>query len=290
MRSMTGYGKGAATAGGREMTVEIKTVNHRFLDVNLRMPRALLFLDDTIRKALASALSRGHADVYVNYQNARDDARQVRVDTPLFHAYMRALDRMAAAAPMADDRSLMRLARLPDVLSVQEKDEDQAAVLALCRHALDEALSALCGMRAREGESLRADLLEKLDRFESLVADIARRAPDVVAEAKARLETRVGELLKAPPDPQRVAQEIAFLADRAAIDEEVVRAYSHLAQARECASLEAPAGRKLDFLIQEMGREINTIGSKASDIRVASLVVDAKAELEKAREQVQNIE
>jgi len=290
MNSMTGYGKGVAMADGREMTVEIKTVNHRFLDVNLRMPRSLLFLDDPIRKALAAALSRGHADVYVNYQNTRDDAQQVRVDLPLLRAYMGALDEMAAAAPMADDRTLMRLSRLPDVLSMQEKAEDQAAVLALCQQAVAAALSALCEMRAREGESLRADLIEKLDRFESLIADIAERAPDVVAETKLRLETRIEELLKAPPDQQRIAQEVALIADRAAIDEEIVRLSSHLAQARECAPLTVPVGRKLDFLVQEMGREVNTIGSKASDIRIAALVVEAKAELEKAREQVQNIE
>jgi len=290
MNSMTGYGSGAAAADGREMTVEIKTVNHRFLDVNLRMPRTLLFLDDPIRKALAEALSRGHADVYVNYLNTRDDAQQVRVDLPLLRAYSSALDEMAEAVPATDDRSLMGLSRLPDVLSVQEKAEDQAAVQALCRQAVDGALSSLLAMRAREGEALRADMLAKLDKLEALAADIAERAPAVIAEAKARLETRIAELLDAVPDPQRIAQEVALIADRAAIDEEIVRLGSHLAQARECASLKAPVGRKLEFIVQEMGREVNTIGSKASDIRIAALVVEAKAELEKIREQVQNIE
>lgn len=290
MRSMTGYGRGSAQADGREATIEIKTVNHRFLDVNLRAPRGMLYLEDPLRKAIAQRLSRGHADVYINYRNLREDAREVRVDLPLLLAYGRALDEMGRALYLKDDRSVTRLAQMPDVLSLSEKEEDAQAVTDVCLSALSEALDALSDMRQREGDTLLTDMLEKLDKLEDIRAAILARAPLVVTEYRERLEARIAELLSAPPDPQRLAQEVALLADRAAIDEELVRLASHIAQAREHANLPEPVGRKLDFIVQEMGREVNTIGSKASDLQVTGLVLAAKAEIEKMREQVQNIE
>ena len=290
MYSMTGYGRCRVEADGREMTVELKTVNHRFLDINLRMPRGLLFLEDTIRKALSARLSRGHADVFLTYRNGRDDAREVTVDASLLHAYTAAYDKIAAETGITDDRSLTRLASLPDVLTISEKEDDQEAVTALCRQALEGAVDALVVMRAQEGEALKSDTAMRLDHLEALASQISERAPSVVAEYKERLETRLAELLDAPPDPQRLAQEVALMADRAAIDEELVRLSSHVAQLRQTLTSGEPVGRKLDFLVQELNREVNTIGSKASDLQIGAWVVEAKAEIEKIREQVQNIE
>lgn len=290
MRSMTGYGAGRKQADGREMTIEIKAVNHRFLDINLRMPRGLLFLEDPIRKALSASLSRGHLDIYVNYRNSREDARQVRVDAQLLSAYQTALDALLDAVPVTDDRSLMRMATLPDVLSLSEREEDQQAVTSLAMEALREAIAALLLMRSAEGQALQADLSQRTDALEAITADIAARAPLVVEEYRERLLQRISELLDAPPDPQRLAQEVAIMADRAAIDEELVRLTSHIGQIRDAAHSDEPIGRKLDFIVQEMGREVNTIGSKSSDLTICDKVVLAKAEIEKIREQVQNIE
>ena len=290
MYSMTGYGRCREALDGREMTVELKTVNHRFLDVGLRLPRGLLFLEDPLRKALSARLSRGHVDVFLTYRNMRDDAKEVSVDTALVNAYVAALDRITGLTTFSDDRSITRLAQMPDVLTVTEKDDDQEAVTALMLAALGGALDALLSMRAKEGQALSDDLLARLDTLERIAGEIGTRAPDVVLEYKARLEARIAELLGTTPDPQRVAQEVALMADRAAIDEELVRLGSHIAQLRESSKLDEPVGRKLDFLVQELNREVNTIGSKASDLAIGALVVEAKAEIEKIREQVQNIE
>jgi uncharacterized protein (TIGR00255 family) len=272
------------------MTVEVKTVNHRFLDVNLRVPRGLFFLENPIRKAISAHLIRGHADVFVTYRNARDDAREVAVNIPLALAYADALNRLAIASGMVDDRSLSRLAEMPDVLTVAEKTEDQDAVVSLCMHALTHALGQVAAMRALEGESMARDIAARLDALAHCVAGIGERAPGVVAEYRASLEARLKVSLASPPDPWRLAQEIAILAERAAIDEELVRLDSHIAQFRAALETDEPVGRKLDFIVQELHREINTTGSKASDLVVSSLVVSAKAEIEKIREQVQNIE
>lgn len=290
MHSMTGYGRCRHEVDGREMTIELKTVNHRFLDLNLRLPRGLLFLEDTVRKAVSLRLSRGHLDVFLTYRNARDDAREVRVDLPLLSAYGSAFNAIVERTGIPDDRSLSRLAAMPDVLTIAEKEDDQQAVTALCLETLTMALDALCAMRAREGEALQHDLSARLSHLEMLTSSIAGRAPDVVRDYQARLTARITELLDAPPDPQRLAQEVALMADRAAIDEELVRLGSHISQIREALLSGEPIGRKLDFLVQELNREINTIGAKASDLAIAASVVEAKVEIEKIREQVQNIE
>lgn len=291
MRSMTGYGRGSLERDGRELTLELKTVNHRFLDLNIRLPRALLFLEDGLRKGLNARLSRGHVDVFINYRNARDDAREVTLDGALLKAYAKAMDDAAALLPeMKSDASLTRLVTMPDVLTVSEKAEDQDMVSALCADVLSLACDALEQMRAREGESIGRDLSAKVDNLERIAGEIAQRAPGVVKDYQQRLNDRIAELLQSPPDPQRLAQEVAIFADRAAIDEELVRLSSHFAQFRHLLAADEPVGRKLDFLVQEMNREVNTIGSKASDLEIGKRVVEAKAEIEKIREQVQNIE
>lgn len=291
MRSMTGYGRGSIERDGRELTLELKTVNHRFLDLNIRLPRALLFLEDGLRKGLNARLSRGHVDVFINYRNVREDAREVTLDGALLKAYARAMDEAALLVPgVKDDRALTRLVSMPDVLTVAERSEDQESVTALCADVLNLACDALEQMREREGESIGCDLAAKVDNLERIAGEIADRAPGVVKDYQQRLNERIAELLQSPPDPQRLAQEVAIFADRAAIDEELVRLSSHFAQFRHLLAASEPVGRKLDFLVQEMNREVNTIGSKASDLEIGKRVVEAKAEIEKIREQVQNIE
>ena len=291
MRSMTGYGRGSIERDGRELTLELKTVNHRFLDLNIRLPRALLFLEDGLRKGLNARLSRGHVDVFINYRNVREDAREVTLDGALLKAYARAMDEAALLVPgVKDDRALTRLVSMPDVLTVAERSEDQESVTALCADVLNLACDALEQMREREGESIGRDLAAKVDNLERIAGEIADRAPGVVKDYQQRLNERIAELLQSPPDPQRLAQEVAIFADRAAIDEELVRLSSHFAQFRHLLAASEPVGRKLDFLVQEMNREANTIGSKASDLEIGKRVVEAKAEIEKIREQVQNIE
>lgn len=290
MRSMTGYGRALVEEDGREMTVEVRSVNHRFLDVSCRLPRSIGFLEDAVRKGVAARVARGHVDVFVNYVNRREDAREVRVDTVLAQAYRSALEELGKAVGVTQSASLIDYARLPDVLTVSEKQEDQDALRALLQHALEKALDQLCAMREMEGENMRADILSKMDAIASLQKQIASRAPLVVEEYREKLRARLCALLSGELDEARFATEVAIFADRAAIDEELVRLESHIAQIRAAAALQEPVGRKLDFLVQELNREVNTIGSKASDAQIAQHVVAAKGEIEKLREQVQNIE
>lgn len=291
MYSMTGYGRGSAMRDGREMTVEIKSVNHRFLDVSMRLPRHLTFLEDPLRRFLGGKLSRGHVDVFVNYRNARSDARAVRINTALLGAYLSEARQAAAELSLPDDIGLSSALRLPDVTEITEAEEDREAVLALCLEAAETAAHELIGMRRLEGERLRADLTGRLDAVEALMERVAARAPLVVEEYRDKLDERIGKILQTGEiDWTRLATEVALFADRASIDEEIVRLRSHIEQARLLMAGEEPAGRKLDFVVQEMNREFNTIGSKANDASLTACVLAGKNEIEKIREQVQNIE
>ena len=290
MLSMTGYGRCQIEADGREMTVEVKSVNHRFLDISFRLPRPLSFLDDAVRKGVSARLARGHVDVFVNYANHRQDAREVRVDTGLALAYKAALRSLSDAVGCENDMAAGDYARLPDVLTVEERAEDQAAVRELFCRALDGALDMLIAMREQEGESMKLDILDKAEKIEIIRNRVAERAPLVVKEYRDKLHQRIAQLTEGEIDEARLITEVAIFADRAAIDEELVRLVSHIAQIRTTVEMKEPVGRKLDFLVQELNREANTIGSKASDTTIAQCVVDAKGEIEKLREQVQNIE
>ena len=290
MNSMTGYGRATVERDGRQLTIELKSVNHRFLDLNFRMPRSFAFLEEDMRKQIGKAASRGHIDVFATYRNLRGDAKQVTVDLALLEAYTKALGEIEAKVPCKDDRSLMSLSRLPDVLTTTELDDDQDALKALMKEALGGALDALTEMRAREGVEMEKDLLKRLAALEALTAKIDERYPATIADYTERLKARVQELIGANIDEQRMAQEVAIMADRSAISEEIVRLRSHFAQLREIASAKEPTGRKLDFVVQELNREVNTISSKSQDIPITQMVVSAKAEIEKMREQVQNVE
>ena len=290
MRSMTGYGRRQLQVDGREMTIEVKTVNHRFLDIGFRMPRNLSFLEEPVRAQLSETLKRGHADVFLNYRNNREDAREVVIDEPLLLLYRQMLGRMESLAQAPNDVALSHYMTLPDVLRITEREEDREAVTSLMRHTLELVLQDVVLMREKEGSALGFDLELHLGQLEQLALKIADKAPHVARLYKERLEQRLSEVVVTPVEPQRLAQEVALFADRCAIDEELSRLSSHIQQMRSCIQSEGEAGRKLDFLVQELNREVNTIGSKASDVEITGFVVAAKCEIEKLREQVQNIE
>ena len=287
---MTGYGRFRLSKDGREMTVEVKSVNHRFLDISSKLPRNLSFLDDSLRKEIAEQLSRGHVDVFVNYSNMRDDAKEVRIDLPLALSYLKTVRELKETADVPGELSVTDFIRLPDVLSIIEAEEDQQAVRELFVSAIRGALTSLVKMRRDEGEHLKKDILDKLNRINQIRESISKRAPEIVKGYQEKLAQRLAKLVDGQIDESRFITEVAIFADRAAIDEELVRLESHVLQVRNTVGENNPVGKKLDFLVQEMNREFNTIGSKAMDAEIAQLVVEAKGEIEKLREQVQNVE
>ena len=289
MHSMTGYGRAMCEIEGRQLTIELKSVNHRFLDVSFRMSRGLMFLEDDARKRIAAKLARGHVDVFMTYRNLRADTKTVRVDEALLSAYMQAFDQIAAAG-LKDDRAMMGVSRFPDVLIVEEAPEDQDALRTLMVETLDEALDELKSMRAREGEEMKKDLSFRVNEIGRITNAIEARYPDTVKEYTERLRTSVRELIGSEIEESRLVMEVAIMADRSAIAEEIVRLNSHLGQLRELFEHAEPIGRKIDFIVQELNREVNTISSKSQDIPITQLAVDAKAEIEKLREQLQNVE
>ena len=288
--SMTGYGRAVALNDGREITVELKSVNHRFLDVGFKMPRVFVFLENDMRAQIASRLTRGHVDVFVTYNNTRNDTHNVRIDLGLLDAFINALRQGGEHAGLADNLRMTDIMRMDDVLVIEDNAEDQAALRALMTQALDGALDELESMRRREGETLKRDLLLKLDKLEKAAALIDEREPVWLNEYREKLRARVEEITQTQLDEARLSQEIALIADKAAVDEETVRLRSHISQMRGLLEADEPVGRKLDFLVQEMNREVNTTGSKSGDLTITDIVVNAKNDIEKIREQVQNIE
>ena len=287
MRSMTGYGKCQLQRDTWEVTVELRAVNHRYLDVAMRLPRNLLFLEDGVRKGL-QALVRGHVDVYLTVRQTEGACRVVEADTALAASYVAAAKAIREVTGAADDLTISRLLKLEGVTTLTEAAMDEEAVAALCTEALDGAIAQLDDMRLREGENLRADLAEHLDNVAALREKVVAYAPKVVEEYRARLTEKLAKLPIEPVDPARLAQEVALMADKCAIDEELSRLMSHIAQLRRYLDMQGETGKKMDFLIQEMNRETNTIGSKCSDAAIAQCVVDMKSEIEKLREQIQN--
>ena len=288
---MTGYGRGAHIVDGRDLTIELKSVNHRFLDLAFRMPRSFAYLEDVLRQQIQSRLARGHVDIFVTYRNLRDDSRTVAVDHALAKGYTAAMDEMAELTGLKNDLSLPFLAKMPDVLRVDEAEEDRDALKDLALLCLNDALDELIGMRQKEGARMGADISNRLNNIESMTEKVALRAPAVVEDYRVKLTQRVGEILQEQPvDIARITQEVAMFCDRVNIDEEIARMHSHLKAMRDALAGTEAMGRRLDFIVQEMNREANTMGSKASDIELVNLVVGLKSEIEKIREQVQNLE
>lgn len=289
--SMTGYGSAAGTVDGQTITVELKSVNNRFLDCSVRLPRNFLFAEDTVKKAVAERVNRGKVDVFVSAQASADAGSVVRVDRTLAEEYYRAVRSIAEELGLADGLNAVTIAKFPDVLTVEKKELDKDLAAESLREITLRAADEFNAMRRREGEKLRTDLLAKLEAVESLVSVVEERSPQTVLEYREKLENRLKEILDGKGyDEQRIITEAAIFADKTAVDEETVRLRSHIAQFRTMLEEGSPIGRKMDFLIQEFNRESNTIGSKCSDAALAKVVVDLKSEIEKIREQLQNIE
>lgn len=291
MFSMTGYGKGEYKEGGIELTVEIKTVNNRYLDVSVKSPKSFNAYEEAVRSLVRGSLSRGHADVFIGFNDRREQARRLTVDENAARAYVQAAERLKELFPgIADDLTLTALLRGADVIRTEEDAADDEQVLAALTAALSAALEKLNAMRAREGEKLAADMLARMDTIETLVGEIAARAPCVAENYRAKLFERMREVLAdAPVDEARLLSEAAVFADKCNIDEELTRLRSHISQFRAVCR-EERVGRKLDFLVQEFNREANTVCSKSNDLAVTNAALALKNEIEKIREQVQNIE
>lgn len=289
--SMTGYGSAKGSVEGQEITVELKSVNNRYLDCSVRLPRNFLFAEDTVKQAVSAGVSRGKVDVFVSAQASQDSGTVVSVNEELARGYRDAVARIAETLGLESGLNAFSLARFPDVLTVErcELDKDKAA--AALSDITAKAVEEFNAMREREGERLRQDMLGKLETIEGLVSVVEERSPQTVKEYRERLEARLRDILADRSlDEQRVITEAAIFADRTAVDEETVRLRSHIAQFRTMLEEGSPIGRKMDFLVQEFNRESNTIGSKCSDASLAKVVVDPKSEIEKIREQLQNVE
>ena len=291
IRSMTGYGRGQQLLHGRSITVEIRSVNHRYFEFSCRTPRGCAFLEDRLKRTLQQAISRGKVEVSLTLQTVESRGGAVAVDHALAGQYLTALRALAAEYNLTDDLTLSTVARLPDLFTVCRGEADEEELAADVLSVLQEALDRFVAMREAEGERLRADVLSRLFTLEEHLAFVEERSPQTVAEYRARLTAKLNELLGgAVADEARILTEAAIVADRLAVDEETVRLHSHIAQLRGILDCAEPVGRKLDFLVQEMNRETNTIGSKCSDTAIAGHVVEMKSEIEKIREQIQNIE
>jgi len=290
IRSMTGFGSGRAASSGEEIIVEVRSVNHKFCEVKLRLPRELSPLETDLGRAVKERLARGGVEVMVR-RAGPGGSMAPRVDAALAEAYARAYAEVAARLGLHGQVSLSDIVAAEGVIRLDDREADLVAARAAAERALGQALDALVAMRAHEGEALRRDLEARLATVEALVLRVEALAPAAVEHHRARLAERVEELTNGVPlDPGRLAQEVALLAERTDVAEEVTRLRSHLAQARRLLGSGEPAGRKLDFLVQEMHREGNTIGSKSQHAEISGVVVTLKAEIERMREQVQNVE
>lgn len=291
VKSMTGYGRAREMRNGRDITVEVRSVNNRYLDCTVKMPRAYIFAEDRMKARVQQAISRGKVDVFVTIDASAADAAVVAVNEPLARGYYDALTRLKTMFDLSGDITPEVLAKFPDVLAVTKAEEDVEAIAADICAVLDDALAAYNDMRAVEGEKLAADVAGRITTIEAVVGKVEERSPQTVAAYRQRLEAKMQEVLQSTTiDESRILTEAAIFADKIAVDEETVRLRSHIAQLQAMLVSGEPVGRKLDFLIQEVNRECNTIGSKCNDLTIAQDVVNMKAEVEKIREQVQNME
>lgn len=291
MHSMTGYGKGVSKRDGKTITIEIKTVNHRFLDCNIKLPRNFLFVEDRVKKAVSSAISRGHVDLYLTYEQSSTDEGAYTVDLELANNYLTAVRQLENSTGLANDVTLSTLLRVGDIVTRQQSVEDEDLLAEMTLEAASEALVNLKVMREKEGQSQKADIASKLDTIEACLDRIKEFAPKVVEDYRELLNARIAEVVEPSlVDKQRLATEVALYADHCAIDEEITRLSTHISNMRSLLEATEPVGRKMDFLVQEFNRETNTIGSKANDMRITKEVLAIKNEIEKMREQAANIE
>lgn len=291
IKSMTGFGRCEVLKDSRKFTVELKGVNHRYLDVNIRMPKKLNFFETSIRTLLKQYANRGKVDIFITYEDTSESQVSLKYNATLASEYMKYFKQMEEAFGLENDIRVSTLSRCPEVLTMEEQCEDEEELWNGLKEALEGAFTQFVETRKTEGASLKKDILEKLNGMEKLVAFIEERSPEIVAEYRAKLEEKVGELLgDTQIEESRVAAEIIIFADKICTDEEVVRLKSHISHMRDTLEEKEGIGRKLDFIAQEMNREANTILSKANDLEVSNCAIGLKTEIEKVREQIQNIE
>ena len=291
VKSMTGYGRARETRSGRDITVEVRSVNNRYLDCTVKMPRIYAFAEDSVKTHVKSAISRGKVDVFIAVNVMEDMQMRISVNHPVLEGYLSAMRSIASDYGVRDDISVTALSRLPDVFVVEKAEEDEEKLTQDILSVVDKALEKFTAMRTTEGAALEADLRGRAATILTLVEKVEQRSPVTLAEYRARLTEKMQEVLQSTTiDEGRILQEAAIYADKIAVDEETVRLRSHLNQLETMLTNGGAIGRKLDFLLQELNREANTIGSKGNDLEQARTVVEIKAELEKIREQTQNIE
>ena len=291
IKSMTGYGGAKGEVKNILVSAELKSVNNRHLDTSVRLPKSCLFAEEAVRNAVKDAISRGKVDVFISVDTSHADEVTIAVNEPLAAAYVRAAHEVFDKFGVTDDMTASRLLRMPEVIATERSDADKDDMLDAIGTVLGVAIAQFDEMRSREGDKLCADILDKLSNIERMTGWVEARSPETVKEYREKLFSRMSEVLaEAGVDESRILQEAAIYADKVAVDEETVRLCSHIAQFRLMLEGGSPVGRKLDFLVQEMNREINTTGSKCADSEIANTVIAMKAELEKIREQIQNIE
>ena len=291
IKSMTGYGSAKGQAGNLQISVEVKSVNNRYLDASVRMPRSFLFAEDAVKSAIGRHISRGKVDMFINVDSSAADDVNVKINEALLKGYIDAIGLISEKYGLENDLTAVSAGRFPDILSVEKKDLDAEEISAGLVAVAEQALRDFDAMREREGEKLCADVLSKLETISSLVSTVEKESPRTVEAYQNRLREKISEVLSsAGVDENRILAEAAIYADRVAVDEETVRLRSHMSQLRSMLAGGSPIGRKIDFLIQEFNREANTIGSKCQNSDIAHVVVELKSEIEKIREQIQNIE
>ena len=291
VKSMTGYGRAVETVNGREFTVELRSVNNRYLDCTVKLPRSLTFAEEAVKQAVKGTISRGKVDVFITVRSEGASDVKISLNAAMVEGYLTAMKQMVAEYGVRDDISVSVISRMPDVFTVEKPEVDEQQLLADLLCVVKQALAAYDAMRETEGKALENDLRSRGNTILELVAQVEAGSGQTVSDYRARLENKLKEVLaNTAIDESRILTEAAIFADKVAVDEETVRLRSHLEQMNNMLTNGGAIGRKLDFLLQEMNRESNTIGSKCSDVRLARIVVDIKAELEKIREQTQNIE
>ena len=290
IKSMTGYGKSNLSINSREYQVEIKTVNHKYIDTNIRMPRTISYLEEDIRKLVTSKLKRGKVDISITFENYSKDGNDIRINTELAKIYIENLKKLAEEENLSSNIDVTEITKLPDVLTIKSNlDEKQIKEELL--HVVGDAVNQLIDMRKNEGKRISEDILVKISQVEEKKDEIFALSTGLIDEYVVKLETRIKEILRTEEiDKSRLMQEVVIYSDKCSVEEEITRLKSHIGQLRNLIDSDEPSGKKMDFLIQEMNRETNTIGSKANNLEITNRVVDIKTILEDIREQIQNIE
>lgn len=291
IKSMTGFGRSEIVKGNRKISVEIKSVNHRYLEAGIKMPKKLNVFESRMRDLLKKYATRGKIDIFINYEDDSESQVNLKFNQNIADEYMAIFNNMSEKYNLKNDMTVGGLARFPEVITMDEVQEDEEELWHFIEEAMKSALEQFVNTRILEGENLKKDLLGKLDHMEELVAFVEKRSPEIMKEYRSKLESKVKELLgDTTIDESRIATEVIIYADKICVDEETVRLRSHIEHARKCLNEEGGIGRKMDFIAQEMNREANTTLSKANDIEISNAAIDLKTEIEKVREQIQNIE